>query len=54
MNYRDKIILDIAESACETIAKKVIRKFQQSKDMMSGDDTLLKNVWDEICVQSTR
>ncbi|MBS3948993.1 MAG: hypothetical protein KGZ57_11990 [Dethiobacter sp.] len=51
MNYKDKIISDIAESACEIIAKKVIRKLQQLKDMLSGDDTPLKNVWDEICVQ---
>jgi len=51
MNYKDKIISDIAESACKIITKKVIRKLQQSKDMLSGDDTTLKNVWDEICVQ---
>jgi len=52
MNYGDKIISDFAESACKTISKKVIRKIQKLiPEMQSGDDSLLKNVWDEICVQ---
>jgi len=50
--YRDKIIKEIAQDHCRKISGKVIRKFKKMKEgMQSGDDTPLKNIWDEICVQ---
>lgn len=52
MNYRDKIIKDIAESRCRKVSGKIVRDLQKmTEGMQSGDDTPLKNVWDEICVQ---
>lgn len=52
MNYRDKIIEDIAEGRCRKISGKVVCELQKmTEGMLSGDDTPLKNVWDEICVQ---
>ena len=52
MNYKDKIIRSFTESACKKISGKVVRSLQKmTEGMQSGDDTPLKNVWDEICVQ---
>jgi len=52
MNYRDKIISDLAEAAGKRLSRKVIRSLTKMSDgMQSGDDTPLKNIWDEICVQ---
>lgn len=52
MNYRDKIISDLAEAACKRLSQKVIGFLTKMTDrMQSGDDTPLKNIWDEICVQ---
>lgn len=52
MNYLDKIISDLAEAAGKRLSRKVIRSLTKMTDgMQSGDDTPLKNIWDEICVQ---
>ncbi len=52
MNYRDKIISDLAEAACKRLSRKVIGSLTKMTDgMQSEDDTPLKNIWDEICVQ---
>jgi len=52
MNCQDKIISDLAHSACEKISRKVIRSLTKMTDgMQSGDGTSLKNIWDEVCVQ---
>lgn len=52
MDYRDEIIHKLAEKECTTISAKVIRRLQRmTESMQSGDDTPLKNIWDEICVQ---
>ena len=52
MEYRDRVIADISENLCKCISRKTIRCLQQMKDVMqSGDDSALKNTWDEICVQ---
>ena len=52
MNHRDKIIYDLAEAECKSLSRKVIRSLIKMIDgMQSGDDTTLKNLWDEICVQ---
>ncbi len=49
-----KIILDFAHIYIDVIAKKVVRDLKTLKDkdfLLSGDDSGLENVWDEICVQ---
>ena len=52
MNYQEEIISDLARRACNTLSRKVIRSLRKMTDcMQSGDDTFLKNIWDEICVQ---
>ena len=52
MNCQDKIISDLAYTACEKISRTVIRSLTKMTDgMQSGDGTFLKNIWDEVCVQ---
>jgi len=52
MDYREEIICKLAEKECKIISGRVIRRLQKMTDgMQSGDDTPLKNTWDEICVQ---
>ena len=52
MDYRDKLIADIAEAKCKHICRKVILALQKmTEGMQTGDDTPLKNIWDEVCVE---
>lgn len=52
MHYQDKIIFDITQRECQSLSRKVIRALtNMTKEMQSGDDSPLKNVWDEVCVQ---
>lgn len=52
IDYKNKIILNLAETTCNKILKKVIRSLQKmTDDLLLGDDSELKNIWDEICVQ---
>ena len=52
MNYKDKIIWKVADKECNKITRKIILYYQKRTDcLMSGDDSALKNTWDEICGQ---
>jgi hypothetical protein len=52
MDYRNKIISDIAERECKRICRKVILLLQKmTEGLHSGDDSPLRNIWDEVCVQ---
>jgi hypothetical protein len=52
MEYRDEIISCLANKACEAISGKVIQALTiMTEGMQSGDDSCLKNLWEEICVQ---
>jgi hypothetical protein len=52
MHYKDKIISAYAERACTDISKKVIKDLRKmTEGIQSGDDSPLKNIWDEVCVQ---
>jgi hypothetical protein len=52
MNPQDKILSDLARRACDKLSRSVVRTLTMMTDgMQSGDDTPLKNMWDEICVQ---
>ncbi len=52
INYKDKIISGISENVCKKVSAKVIRILQKmTEGLLTGDDTPLKNIWDEICVQ---
>ena len=45
------IVKEVADDAARRIADQVRRFFQGQKAQLSGDDTELETVWDEICVQ---
>ena len=52
MDYRDRIISDIARDDCKQICRKVIFALQRmTEGLGSGEDSPLKNIWDEVCVQ---
>lgn len=52
MNFKDIIISTIADNACEKISRKIVLRLQKmTEEMQSGEDTPLKNLWDEVCVQ---
>ena len=46
------IVSAVAEAAGKRIARKTIRALQKMTDRLSGADSGLANVWDEICVQA--
>lgn len=51
-NYRKKIIAGIAKAECKKISSRVVEIFEgMTEGMQSGDDSPLKSLWDEICVQ---
>jgi len=51
-SYKDDIIDYYAEKACKRISQKIIRKLQKmTEGMLTGDDSPLKNIWEEVCVQ---
>lgn len=53
MNVQDKLIKKLATRECKRISTSVIRRLQKYKGdcLLSGDDSVLANSWDEICVQ---
>ena len=52
MGYQENILRQIADRQCNRICRATIRNLQKLTDCnLSGDDTVLKNTWDEICVQ---
>jgi hypothetical protein len=49
-----RIVQALAESVCQRISRKTIRALQSMTDanmLLSGDDSGLISVWEEICVQ---
>ena len=48
---RGAIVSVVAEAAGKRIARKTIHALQKMTDRLSGEDSGLANVWDEICVQ---
>ena len=53
-NFKDRLLAKFAEPICRRIAYSVRRELQSwdKTSMQSGDDSGLKNLWDEICVQA--
>lgn len=50
----NRIVRVLAESVCQRIARKTIRALQRmttQDELLSGEDSGLTNVWEEICVQ---
>ena len=51
MRTEQDILRKFAKEIAEHISRKTISALQKVTDVLSGDDSGLKNVWDEICVQ---
>jgi len=52
MDVDRRLVSRIADRECKRILRKVVRRLQRmTSEMQSGDDSCLKNVWDEVCVQ---
>ncbi len=53
MDLEERIISDRAKRECQRISTSVIRQLQKLKvdSLLSGEDSILKNTWNEICVQ---
>jgi hypothetical protein len=47
----ETIVRALALRAAERIGHRVIRDLQRITDTLSGENSPLKNIWDEICVQ---
>jgi hypothetical protein len=45
------IVQAVAREAANRATRRVITQLQRLNDTLSGDDSELENVWDEICVQ---
>jgi len=45
------IVLVVARAAAKKVTNKVIRDFRKLPAQLSGDDSGLNSVWEEICVQ---
>lgn len=46
-----KIVQAVAQEAAQRITRKVVADLRRMKHTMSGDDSELKTIWDEICAQ---
>ena len=52
MTYQHSSVRALAEKAAKRATRRVIRETQKLTDCrLSGDDSELANIWDEICVQ---
>ena len=45
------ITADLGETLRRRLVRGFIRELQRMQDLLSGDDSGLRNTWDEICVQ---
>src|SRR5262249_6737506 len=46
------IVADLARTVCERIARRVRIALQRMTDQrLYGDDSILRNTWDELCVE---
>ncbi|MBI2320562.1 MAG: hypothetical protein HYU88_00290 [Chloroflexi bacterium] len=52
MASQSDLIAQLAERASKRIARRTVVALQRMKDgLQSGEDSGLRNLWDEICVQ---
>ena len=53
MDLQEKMISGRAKGECQRISTRVMRRLQklEGDSLLSGDDSILTNTWDEICVQ---
>lgn len=46
-----RIVEDVARAAGKGIAQQVMAELQQMPQTLTGDDSVLETVWEEVCVQ---
>ena len=51
MKSESDVLRQFAEEIARRLSNKTISALQKITATLSGDDTELKNAWDEICVQ---
>ncbi len=51
LKIEDKILATLSEILIEQIVRRTILRLQKMKTTLSGGDSGLNNVWEEICVQ---
>jgi hypothetical protein len=51
MNVEDHVLMAFSDDIADRISKKTIAALQKTTDTLSGEDSELINVWDEICSQ---
>jgi len=51
LEIEDKILTTLSENLIEHIVRKTILSLQKMKTNLSGADSGLTNVWEEVCVQ---
>jgi hypothetical protein len=51
MRTENDVLRAFAKEIAERISRKTISALQKITDTLSGDDSELKNAWDEVCVQ---
>lgn len=51
MNAYEDIVCDLAAACSKRVCRRVIRHLQRNGTLLSGDDSPLATVWDEVCVQ---
>lgn len=51
MGIESEVVTKLASEVCQKLERRAIRLLQGNKFTLSGDDSPLTNIWDEICVQ---
>lgn len=46
-----EIVRQVAKAACERICRRLIRRYRHIPPVLLGDDSPLRNYWEDICVQ---
>jgi hypothetical protein len=46
-----RIVRQVAEDAAERVTRRVIAALQRLTSKLSGDDSGLESIWEELCVQ---
>lgn len=48
---QDRIVRALAQAAAQRLCRRAVARLQKMRQTLSGDDSELKNTWDEICAQ---
>lgn len=51
MRTESAVLARFSDEIAERISKRVVASLKKAKETLSGDDSDLKNVWEELCAQ---